>query len=256
MLIVAVSVGLQLQLLLWTNVEVVTSFYLTPRKATSNASSLHASSSHRSSISSQPPPTSPAAAVAALKTTRIASTTNDVAEGELLGQTLILDNYILPSSHPLHFLLSATSAACSFEDAIARTSSTSPSSSSPTTPSGIDNNDDNNTNNSPTSEVGARSSNIGEVNAHESFRYEWGTWLSSEKLGDITTALGEMRLITGGLDTILSSLSSTVHHPDEGNEQDALSKEAEDDGKERGKRIRIAGGKYWDIILHDLPRGA
>ena len=53
-----------------------------------------------------------------------------------------------------------------------------------------------------------------------------------------------------------SSSSSTVHHPDEVNEQDSFSKEVVEDGKERGKRIRIAGGKYWDIILHDLPRGA
>lgn len=90
----------------------------------------------------------------------------------------------------------------------------------------------------------------GQVNAHESFRYEWGTWLSSEKLLEITDALGEMRLISGGLDTTIPTTTVTTHDEIEG---DSVTT---DDGKEKGKRIRIAGGKFWDIILHDLPREA
>ena len=26
--------------------------------------------------------------------------------------------------------------------------------------------------------------------------------------------------------------------------------------KDSGKRVRVAGGKYWDVILHVLPKGA
>ena len=221
---------LQLQLFLWRNAGVVSSF-----------SSPAALSSRSSTLSLTP--AAAAAATTRMPTRFVASSPTNSENSEedfLLGQSVILDNYTVPASHPLHSLLSATSAACSFEDAIARTSAAS---------SNKRDTDDDDANITRSSSItGMAPSGVfgssGEVNAHESFRYEWGTWISAEKLLDISNALGEMRMIYGGLDSWLSSsMTSSMHHE-------------EGDDKEKGRRIRIAGGKYWDIILHDLPRGA
>lgn len=93
--------------------------------------------------------------------------------------------------------------------------------------------------------------------AHEAFRYEWGTWCSTDKLEAVMETLDSVRLVTGAYDDLLQgNLETTlvVSEDDEHNTDDTT--DEEQTGKVPGKRIRVAGGKYWDIILHVLPKGA
>ena len=231
----------------WTN-EVVLASSISPRAVTTVTTSTFNSFHNlpRESPIVPPPKTITTLARRLVITTRRAAAGTTTKDGESLGQSIKLDNYILPLSHSLHPLLRATSAACSFEDAITRTSAADATSTAITT-----------------------NNKLGEVNAHESFRYEWGTWLSAEKIGDIMDALGEMRLITGGLDAQKISMmtkATIITRMDEKKGEEGTSTMMNKSGsggggdgggnKGGGKRIRIAGGKYWDIILHDLPRGA
>ena len=88
---------------------------------------------------------------------------------------------------------------------------------------------------------------------HEAFRYEWGTWCSTDKLDMVMEALGSVRLVTGVYDDLLAGSVETTFVGDNGvgsTEKEELT------GKKIGKRVRIAGSKYWDIILHVLPKGA
>ncbi len=68
----------------------------------------------------------------------------------------------------------------------------------------------------------------------------------------------EMRLVIGSYDKIINGEFSMNEVGDDsgiqGNDR-ASSVEAEG-GKAVGKRIRLFGGKYWDIILHVLPKGS
>ena len=76
--------------------------------------------------------------------------------------------------------------------------------------------------------------------------------------------LDSVRLVTGAYDELLEGNLETTWVISE--EEDEHSSSADDDddaideeqqtGKMTGKRIRVAGGKYWDIILHVLPKGA
>ena len=66
-------------------------------------------------------------------------------------------------------------------------------------------------------------------------------------------ALGSVRLVTGVYDDLLAGSVETTFVGDNGvgsTEKEELT------GKKMGKRVRIAGSKYWDIILHVLPKGA
>jgi hypothetical protein len=127
-------------------------------------------------------------------------------------QEQTLDNY-LPPEHPLHELITATTAAC--------------------TPRQLDTTED----------------------AHEAFRYEWGTWCSTDKLDAVMETLDRVRLITGAYDDLLDGSFETTLVA--GDDDDVKEDEQEEQtGKKMGKRIRVAGGKYWDIILHVLPKGA
>jgi len=89
--------------------------------------------------------------------------------------------------------------------------------------------------------------------AHEAFRYEWGTWCDVDALNDVIMASGEIRLRRGAYDElcrgtwgrVLASAATTTTEDEE-----------EDGSRRGGKRIRIAGGKYWDVILHVLPKNA
>jgi len=67
--------------------------------------------------------------------------------------------------------------------------------------------------------------------------------------------LDSVRLVTGAYDNLLDGNVETTwvisEEDDNGNER-----EEEQTGKKMGRRIRVAGGKYWDIILHVLPKGA
>ena len=65
--------------------------------------------------------------------------------------------------------------------------------------------------------------------------------------------LGSVRLVNGVYDELIDGNfdTSLVGEPD-----DATTTSEEETGIQNGKRIRVAGGKYWDIILHVLPKGA
>lgn len=67
------------------------------------------------------------------------------------------------------------------------------------------------------------------ANGDGSFRYEWGTWCSRDKLDVLSNAMGEIRLYAGAYTDLLLD-------------------------KPMGRRMRIASGKYWDVILHVLPK--
>lgn len=84
------------------------------------------------------------------------------------------------------------------------------------------------------------------------FRYEWGTWIDQEKLSKVMEALGEIRLNTGVYEGFMDGNYETtlVGH------DDAEEASVDDGGKDFGKRIRIASGKHWDVILYALPKGA
>ena len=73
--------------------------------------------------------------------------------------------------------------------------------------------------------------------------------------------LDSVRLVTGAYDDLLEGNLDTAWVISE--EDDEHSSADDDDIDEEqqtrkmtGKRIRVAGGKYWDIILHVLPKGA
>lgn len=54
--------------------------------------------------------------------------------------------------------------------------------------------------------------------------------------------IGEVRLVTGAYEALMEG------RPDGGGGGGA--------DKETGRRIRVAGGKYWDVLLYVLPKGA
>ena len=93
------------------------------------------------------------------------------------------------------------------------------------------------------------------ADAHEAFRYEWGTWCATDKLDAVMETLDSVRLVTGAYDDLLDGNVDTTLVIGDGEHVDNTMDE-EQTGKKMGKRIRVAGGKYWDIILHVLPKGA
>ena len=90
--------------------------------------------------------------------------------------------------------------------------------------------------------------------AHEAFRYEWGTWCSNEKLESVMSALDNIRIYTDAYEDLLNGSIETTLVGEDDSKNDGEGQT--DTGKEMGKRIRVAGGKYWDIILHVMPKGA
>ncbi|GKZ01215.1 hypothetical protein MPSEU_001072800 [Mayamaea pseudoterrestris] len=80
---------------------------------------------------------------------------------------------------------------------------------------------------------GADTSNQG----HDSFRYEWGTWVVDSSLEYLMEQVNRVRLVKGAYETLVAAAT-------DGNDIDALPKP---------ERFRIAGSTYWDCILHVLP---
>jgi hypothetical protein len=69
--------------------------------------------------------------------------------------------------------------------------------------------------------------------------------------------LDRVRLVTGAYDDLLDgSFETTLFVGDNDDDDVSNTTSEEQTGKKMGKRIRVAGGKYWDIILHVLPKGA
>ena len=65
--------------------------------------------------------------------------------------------------------------------------------------------------------------------AHDEFRYEWGTWVNEEKLELLMDRVNEVRLRSGAYEKLKMEDSPV--------------------------RYRIAGGQDWDILVHVLPEG-
>lgn len=80
---------------------------------------------------------------------------------------------------------------------------------------------------------------------HEAFRYEWGTWCGDDKLDAVMEILGDVRLREGWEDVIGSDVKTEASFVEESAGT-----------RDGGRRLRVAGGKYWDIILHILPKNA
>jgi hypothetical protein len=74
--------------------------------------------------------------------------------------------------------------------------------------------------------------------------------------------LNSVRLYTGVYEDLLDgTIKTTIVGEEDGSESyvasDGNNNEGEQlTGKKMGKRIRVAGGKYWDILLHVMPKGA
>lgn len=72
--------------------------------------------------------------------------------------------------------------------------------------------------------------------AHDEFRYEWGTWVNEDKLAALMERINEVRLLSGAYEQLLSTA-------------------AKNDNDYKALRYRLAGGQDWDVLLHVLPPG-
>jgi hypothetical protein len=134
-------------------------------------------------------------------------------------QQLVFDEY-LPTSHPLHALLYATAEACI-----------------PLEVDGVN------------------------ANGDGSFRYEWGTWCCRDKLETVRQMTQELRLYVGVYDTLIHGGVGNVHSSSSGDNSSndapvTITKNEEQTTATAGRRIRIASGKYWDVILNLLPKSS
>jgi hypothetical protein len=79
---------------------------------------------------------------------------------------------------------------------------------------------------------------------HDSFRYEWGTWIVETSLQHLMHQVDTMRLQRRGgiFEKLLSSSSSSSPTMTNGKEQ-----------RPQPRRYRIATGQDWDVLLHVLP---
>ena len=69
---------------------------------------------------------------------------------------------------------------------------------------------------------------------HDPFRYEWGTWVNEDSLAYLMTKVDEVRLNQGVFDSFLNENSDS-------------------NDKSNAIRLKVAGGRDWDCILHILP---
>jgi SpoVK/Ycf46/Vps4 family AAA+-type ATPase len=80
-----------------------------------------------------------------------------------------------------------------------------------------------------------------EDGAHDSFRYEWGTWCVDENVEYLMDRVNEVRLNQGVYDKII---------------EPPLEKDDNSDLKQELVKFRVASGTDWDCILYFLPRDA
>jgi len=69
-------------------------------------------------------------------------------------------------------------------------------------------------------------------NAHDPFRFEWGTWVDNEAILTLMARVDEVRAAPGAFDTVLEQAQGS------------------------SKSIKIASGPKWDCILHVLASNA
>ena len=72
-------------------------------------------------------------------------------------------------------------------------------------------------------------------NAHDPFRFEWGTWVDDEAILQLMERVDEVRVVPGAFEKLIAGADGTTR-----TEKKAL-------------RYKIASGKKWDCILHALP---
>ena len=75
--------------------------------------------------------------------------------------------------------------------------------------------------------------------AHDAFRYEWGTWVNEDKLAMLMERVNQVRLLSGAYELLLSLSDENKSN----------------NNNNRGLRYRVAGGQDWDVLLHILPSG-
>jgi hypothetical protein len=75
--------------------------------------------------------------------------------------------------------------------------------------------------------------------AHDAFRYEWGRWIDEASMEELMERINEIQLIAGVYDTLVV---------DDDNDESSVVPPS--------RRLRVAGGEYWDCILHILPQDA
>jgi hypothetical protein len=71
--------------------------------------------------------------------------------------------------------------------------------------------------------------------AHDAFRYEWGRWINDDTMEELMNRMNEIQLAAGVYDTLVDEIG--------------------DENLPSSLRLRVAGGKHWDCILHVLPQG-
>lgn len=72
--------------------------------------------------------------------------------------------------------------------------------------------------------------------AHDAFRYEWGTWVDETAIEHLMNCTDQVRLLRGVYERVLGEDETSDDPP-------------------VAHRYRVAGGTDWDIILHFLPQG-
>lgn len=77
-------------------------------------------------------------------------------------------------------------------------------------------------------------------NAHDPFRFEWGTWIDDEALASLMERVDEVRVSPGAYEKLMPVLEDDVGG-------DNMSKRMEP------KRYVIASGPKFDVIIHALP---
>lgn len=93
-----------------------------------------------------------------------------------------------------------------------------------------------------TSLRGADTSNQG----HDSFRYEWGTWVVEESLAYLMEQVNTIALQSGVFEKLLQFQREDR---DDGTDDDAEKTST----IQQNRRYRVASGQDWDVLLHVLP---
>lgn len=75
-------------------------------------------------------------------------------------------------------------------------------------------------------------------NAHDPFRFEWGTWIDDDAILQLMENVDQVRASTGAYDKLMPPPPST---------NDNINK------RQQPKRYLLASGEKWDCILHALP---
>ena len=85
--------------------------------------------------------------------------------------------------------------------------------------------------------------------AHDAFRFEWGRWVDDAAIEALMDRLNEIVLTPGVYDTLVDEADGQVDDLDAGDVEGEQT-------LSRSRRLRVAGGEHWDVILHVLPQGS